>query len=316
MKMKAFELVKLMRADRNRKLLKVAVYATERCNSRCKICSMWMKKNPQDMSIEIFTKIVDGIDKDTHLCVLGGELLLHPDIDKILTILSERECSYNIETNGILADKLIELTQKYKIPEISLYCDGTGEVYKKIRGVDNYNNVAHLVERLAPITKLNINYVICRWNSREELLKVKELSEKYGASLSVEIYDEFEYLGTPDGMRSNQIYKADDLQAFPRGLLLSLYDKWVNGDLYLPCRAVRWACSINPNGNVYLCTHKMVLLGNLRETSLKKIWNSEKTKKIQAKYRSCNGCWSGCYRNFDVAMFTLKHPKYLIGAIK
>jgi len=306
---KAVELGKYMKAIRNRELLRVAVYITERCNSRCRICGVWRKKNPQDIEMAVFRRVLDGAGRSTHLAVLGGEPLLHPNIEKMLWMLRHRGCSYNLETNGVLAEKLVELTKKYEIPEVQLSCDGGKEAYRKIRGIDNFDNIVRLVENLSPITRVRVNYVICPWNTRGDLLEVKALCDKHSVDLSVEVYDMFEYLGTPR-INTDGIYEADDTQPFPRSLLLRLYGKWKQGDLFLPCHSVKWSCVVVPDGEVYLCTHKMVSLGNLKERTLAMIWRSGRTRELQDKYTDCNGCWSGCYRNLDVGMAVLD-PRYV-----
>lgn len=305
---RAVELGKYVKAIKKRELLRVAVYITERCNSRCRICGVWKRKDPQDMPMGIFRRVLDGAGQRTHLAILGGEPLLHPNIEKMLRMLKSRGCDYNLETNGILAERLFELTKRYKIPEIQLSCDGRKDTYRKIRGVDSYDNIAWLIERLPQITKVRVNYVICPWNTREDLLAVKELCDEFGVELDVEVYDVFEYLDTPK-IETDGIYKADDVQPFPRSLLLRLYDKWSKGSLRLPCYSVKWSCVVVPDGEVYLCTHKMVSLGNLREGTLAAIWQSDKARALQNKYMECNDCWSGCYRNVDIALAVID-PRY------
>jgi MoaA/NifB/PqqE/SkfB family radical SAM enzyme len=193
---KAFDLLRYARAVRERRLLRVAIYVTERCNSRCRTCGVWRKKDPQDMPMEVFRGVLDSVGGKVRFTITGGEPLLHPQIEDIFGELKRNGCSYDLTTNGILSERLVELTKRYGIPDVQVSCDGTRDIYKRIRGVDNYENIAWLLGELSPITRVNVNYVVSPWNSRGELLAVKKLCDRLGAGLLVSVYGEFEYWGT------------------------------------------------------------------------------------------------------------------------
>jgi MoaA/NifB/PqqE/SkfB family radical SAM enzyme len=301
---KAFDLLRYARAVRERRLLRVAIYVTERCNSRCRTCGVWRKKDPQDMPMEVFRGVLDSVGGKVRFTITGGEPLLHPQIEDIFGELKRNGCSYDLTTNGILSERLVELTKRYGIPDVQVSCDGTRDIYKRIRGVDNYENIAWLLGELSPITRVNVNYVVSPWNSRGELLAVKKLCDRLGAGLLVSVYGEFEYWGTGKA-EMREIYRADDLESFPRSQVLRLYGKWARGELHLPCHNVRISCDVVPDGTVYVCSHRMGVLGNVRERMLEQVWQSDTAKRVQAEYGRCNGCWATCYRNLDVALALL-----------
>lgn len=302
--------IKLVKAVRRRELKVLGVYITEKCNSHCRICHMWKKKDPKDMTLGMFEGILGSIDRDkTTLVIEGGEPLLHPRIGEILGELKRGGFFYNIVSNGILAEKLYQLVKEYDTPGVVLSCDGLREAYKRIRGIDNFNNIAWLAERLPQLTPTRINYVICPWNTREDLLGVKELCDRFGITLDISIYGDFEYWDT-DTTPMREIYKADDLDIFPGSLLLRLYPKWASGKLRLPCHTMRISCTVIPDGTVCLCAHKFMPLGNINAQPLMDVWRSDEAERVHLEYVDCNDCWARCYRHLDVTM-ALLNPRYI-----
>lgn len=312
---KALEFPKYFRAIKNRELIRMPVYITERCNSHCLTCQIWRKKNPIDMPLEMIEGIVDSTDRKRAFIVLqGGEPIMHPNIEGILGLLREKGCKYQLFSNGIMVDKLVYLVNKYDVPNVALSCDGMREAYKKVRGVDNYKGIVRLLSELYGIAELELSYIISPWNTREDLLGVAKLARQYGASLNIDVYDEIEYFGTVEP-RAREIYKADDMATFPKNKCLRLYNDWLKGDVRLPCFSVRISCFITTDGMVYSCGRKLMPLGDLSKQSLMEIWNSPKTVEIQEKLENtCNDCFSTCYRNVDVA-FASVFPKFILERI-
>jgi len=302
---KAVALPKYLKMIRNRELQKATIYITERCNSRCLTCNIWQKKNPKDMSVEM---IKDIVSNNIFIVLQGGEPLLHPKIDEILTLLQGHD--YQMFSNGILADKLYDYVIRYHIPQVALSCDGTGEFYKKARGVDNYKNVERLVKALSKITTVEVSYIVSPWNNREELLKVHELCKENGAHLHIDVYAEMKYFNTVTP-RMEEIYKADDCEKYPSSKVLRTYSKWIKGDAEAFCHSVRFSCFITTDGGVYACGRKMTKSGDLNTQSLREIWKSENTLKVQNELRHCNYCWATCYRNIDVALNDVL-PKFIL----
>jgi MoaA/NifB/PqqE/SkfB family radical SAM enzyme len=308
---KALELPKYMKAIRNRELLRMPVYITERCNSRCKTCRIWAKKDPKDMPIWMLERVLDN---EAFIVLQGGEPIIHPDIGTILGLLRKRGVGYQLFSNGILAEKLVGLVEEYGVPNVALSCDGGREAYKRARGVDNFGNIVRLLGELAGRTNLELSFIVSPWNTRGDLLEVARLAKQFGAVFHVDVYDEISYFGTT-APRLREIYRADDAVSFPNSKCLKLYNRWLKGDIELPCYSVKFSCFITTDGTVYSCGRKLVPLGSLRRRNLREIWDSPKTAEIQdGLSRNCNGCFATCYRNIDVA-FASVFPKFVLGRL-
>ena len=119
-------------------------YLTEGCNLACCHCWLAPKYDPEGtryptLDVSLFRKILDeasplGLQ---NVKLTGGEPLLHPQIDKILDILKDRDLPVILETNGLLCDEkmaahLAEIHDLF----VSVSLDGaTAEIHDRIRGV-------------------------------------------------------------------------------------------------------------------------------------------------------------------------------------
>jgi len=81
--------------------------------------------------------------------------------------------------------------------------------------------------------------------------------------------------------------------------------------MVLPCAALFCSCFIDPFGFVYPCSIYGEKLGNIRETSFRRIWHSHTASKLREsiKREQCPNCWSPCEAE---PSFLLSIPKTLL----
>jgi len=121
--------------------------ATERINnSNSKKEIGEIKKYLKDVSINnnksyIFDSVASIGDSLEYLHILGGEPLMHPQLQKIIDMVINKSCANNISlefnTNGsIFPNNLIEKFKKFKFVEILLSIDDIGKRFEIQRGGD------------------------------------------------------------------------------------------------------------------------------------------------------------------------------------
>jgi len=252
------------------------------------------------MPIELFERIINDVPNGVHINITGGEPLLHPKINEMLALLSKRNKSYTLFSNGILAEKLCKIVRSAGVKKLVLSCDGPKETYKRVRGVDNYNNIVKIVDELKDEVNVSIDFTINPLNTKEDLTKVKIFCDSRGAYLGVGVYDNPKYFDTT--MKKEELYDADGLASYPVNRYIRLYNSWLSGNLRLPCYSIRFSCAILPQGDVLMCQGKRIVLGNLNKHPLSKIWEYSKKSGIFRKYSDCNGCWLLCQRSYDAAL--------------
>lgn len=288
----------------------VPIYLTDRCNSKCLICNIWRKRPKTDIDVGIVKKILSdkSVSRFTMFVIGGGEPLLHPKFDEIMTLFRGRD--YLFLSNGLLADKLIETVREFEIKRLSLSLDGSPETYRKIRGVDGYSNIEKIVAELKDDdVTIYANYVINPWNTRQDLIHVIDFCRKNGIYFLAGYYENFEYLETTK--KTGRLYNINDLlryaplESSPNHPYFKLHPHWVSGHLRIPCFSVFLSPVIKPNGDVELCEVKEVKLGNLYEQDLGEIWASKKTRDLQRRFMHCNACWADGHRPVSIHVGSL-----------
>ncbi len=289
-----------------RKLSRLALYATNRCNARCRICGQWRKEPKVDLSPQIVADILASkcLYPLTHIELEGGEFLLHPRYREILPLMSGR--NYSLLSNGIQAGELIEAVRQFRIPHLTLSLDGRPETHARVRGVDAYGRVLRIVEELKdePGLEIRIIFTFNPWNGRADYDHVRELCRRYGLTMSYNIYSDMAYFDTdrkpapiPFSISTSIPTSMDGHNPY-----LSLYNPWLEGRVKVPCLSIRSRLAVYPNGDVPLCQQKNVILGNLHHRSLDEIWNDPQTIALQREHTHCNACWVSYHRPYDLRL--------------
>ncbi len=172
-------------------LFSLSVDITEQCNSKCKICGIWHKKEPINLEEKLFKKRLkesEYLKKVRLFNIGGGEPFLVPDLLLEIVKTIHKYSKYvqiRIVTNGLLPDVIYsvckEIMEKYSIPlGLKISIDGTGKIYEKIRGVPNGDKLA--IETLKKLKSLK----------RESKKFEKLLSYSIGFTLTKENINQLE----------------------------------------------------------------------------------------------------------------------------
>jgi len=299
-----------------RDISKCVIFITNLCNSKCKTCNIWKSKKKENIDLENIDKILKDLNKRTRINITGGEPLLHPKIEEILKKL--KGYNYALNTNGILAKKLIGLVKKHNIKQIVISCDGVGIRYETVRGINNFSKIQKIIKQLKNKTSIILNYTLSPFNSKKDLEEVINFCNKEKVKLLLGVYDKPDFLQTKK--KHKKLYNLTKIKTKSNCLILpkflfneyiSLYNKWVKKEFKVPCLNIRNRTTVYPNGDVCLCQSKYVKLGNINKADLLEIWNSKKTINLQKKYRNCNGCFMNCHKPLDIILDKLKLNKLI-----
>ena len=171
----------------------VYFYLTEGCNLRCRHCWINPKYQAGDsvypaLDFELFCHIIRQAKplglKGVKLT--GGEPLIHPDIDRILTFLRSEEIRVTVETNGVLCTKEIAKSiGKCKTPFVSVSLDGAdAETHEWVRGVEGSFEAA--IQGICNLVTAGLQpqviMTVMRRN-RDQMERVVRLAESLGAGL-------------------------------------------------------------------------------------------------------------------------------------
>jgi MoaA/NifB/PqqE/SkfB family radical SAM enzyme len=123
----------------------ISLLLTYQCNLRCKMCGQWGERGslkglpPAEtkkyMEMPIIERLINEI-KGFHptITLFGGEPLLHPQWDAIVTRIKGAGLRCNMISNGVLLNKRAEEAVRLGLDEIIFSLDGPAEVQDAIRG--------------------------------------------------------------------------------------------------------------------------------------------------------------------------------------
>ncbi len=264
---------------------------TNSCNLNCKFCSVSEKKSCY-MNLDIVKKVLNDMKRMNILDVYytGGEPLLHPDFDEIVSYADQLGIRQTLLTNGLLLHKHIDILDKLMCICVSLH--GKKNTHNKLTCSTCYDKVIDNIDISKKYTNVKISYTVTNDNQDlSEMTYVLDLAK--GKNVSV-AFAKYNNIG--EGKKNNCsinikkfVETMDKLKEL--GYIFSVNDcitSCVVDEKYLylthGCGAGYLFGSIDFNGNVTICPSSSVVIGNILKSDFKKIWNS----KQMLQYRSLN----------------------------
>ena len=168
------------------------VAVTYRCQSRCRMCSIWQIEGHEEAPPELYSKLPTTL-RDVNIS--GGEPFLRKDLSEVVRVVKERlpRVRIIVSTNGLLGSSLVpRALELVKIdPRIGFgfSIDGIGEMQDYIRGVKGgYDNVLEAVKGLSGegVANIRLAFTLTKENS-EHMLKVYRLSRELGVQFTMSL---------------------------------------------------------------------------------------------------------------------------------
>ena len=299
-----------MMFPKNKKLSQLMIYATNRCQSRCRHCNIWQKPKDTLSKDEIVSLMSSRcIGSDTTVGLEGGEFVLHPQAAEIMEWFSINHPNYTLLSNCLSPQKVTDLARRYSPRRLYLSLDGDRETYRNMRGVDGYDKVIEVIEELKDEVPISLMFCLSPFNSFKDMEYTIDIAKKYGIDIRIGIYGTMAYFDTKAEML--QTKGEDYISQIPANIhdtrenydFVALYDQWRNGNLRLRCHSITNSLVVHPDGNVPVCQNLGVMLGNIREKSLDEILNSAESVAAQRRLsKGCNGCWINFHRKYDIIL--------------
>ncbi len=201
-----------------KKLATLMIYATDLCDSACKHCLIWAKRPPKHLSFEKFVEVMksDCVTKNTMVGLEGGEFLLHPEWEKIMNWLTENHPNFDLLSNCLKPDKLIEAVKKYTPKHLYISLDGDKDTYHYMRGKDGYDSVLKVIKALKDIVPISTMFTLSPYNNFDDMKHVAEVCKREGVDMRVGVYNDIAFFDTKDKAHENEVgtKKTDDVLNF------------------------------------------------------------------------------------------------------
>lgn len=253
--------------------LNVLLELTHRCNLRCRHCYVDTDREPELTTLEVEELLLQLANAGTLILTLtGGEIMLRPDLVRIINAARQLKFAVRLLTNGTLIDEAaadaIAATHPVDVG-ISVY-GARAETHEFITRIDGSFDTATRAIRLLADRDVSVRLkcVLMRQNMAE-YQDIIELARELGATVQFDPHVSPRNDGDTDPLRFRldhddliRVIGEEGPQTAP------------GAEDSIMCSAGRDMSSISPSGTIYPCLQLPIPLGSLREQSFQEVWRN------------------------------------------
>jgi MoaA/NifB/PqqE/SkfB family radical SAM enzyme len=287
-------------AIKNKKLLNLDIDMSSLCNLSCIYCDKLSGNRENTITHNIpFKKLIDIVDQAKNMgCktiqfIGAGEPTLDPNFWQIISYISNKGITSVIYTNGILINKLFakrlyllntSIVLKFNSFNNNIQNKLVGRKYsKKLKSVLNILIQEKFTTEKPP--RLAIDCVITKLNYKDvfevfKFCRQNKISPQISGLIPHGNAVKNDLL--VDKKIIMHIYKKAKIYDNKLGYKYKTNLPFLGGFL---CKQVKYGCYIDVNGNVWECNAGDIKLGNIYDSSLKNIWNSDRAIDFRQKWK-------------------------------
>ncbi|MEW5895029.1 MAG: radical SAM protein [Candidatus Omnitrophota bacterium] len=300
--------------DQNNQILNMNIAVTNRCNLRCRQCSIWREDPKEDLSLENIESIIGSaaLSNDADIALTGGEPFLHRDFMNIVDGISKKRPGRLkvISTNGTLKDAMLDLLGKHGAAlagcSFHISFDGVTK-HDEQRGSSGkmiLNNIM-AIQRDFPDTRIKLKFTITKINY-EDILPTYEYAKRNSLGFKIKLVeDAVNYTNRVSFREPMDDFILKEKKVIARDLLSVYHDlkktnqkdaAFINETIkillgkksFSLCRTPFDRIFVMPDGKVYSCIH-FNSIGNINDKRLDEIWRSDEAGLIRSVIRK-EGC--------------------------
>lgn len=182
----------------HKKLSTVMIYATDLCDSACKHCQIWTKRPVKYLPYAKIVEIMQSkcISKSTVVGLEGGEFLLHPEAEKILSWFAQHHPNFDLLSNCLKPQKVIDAVEKYTPGRLFVSLDGDRNTYQYMRGKDGYDRVLEVIEHCKDKVPISAMFTLSPYNDFQDMDHVVKVCQSYGIDVRIGVYNDIDFFDT------------------------------------------------------------------------------------------------------------------------
>ncbi|PIE64657.1 MAG: hypothetical protein CSA26_07160 [Desulfobacterales bacterium] len=285
---------------------------TDKCNYRCKFCSVWKKGlNTRQMSLDEIRQAAGRIASIGPMMVsmTGGEPLMREDLPQIIAAVDEHHFSF-ISTNGSLVtrERARELVQAglwgvgvsldYACAEKHDANRGARGAYERaLRALEFFRS-----EQVNGRPQINVMFTLLNDNLAD-IDEIARISKEIGCTFRVQAYsslktnDHSMQHGEPVSRKLLELHKKYPHFVTNR-VVLEKFDQAIT-DGVPGCIAGKFMINIDPRGFVAKCPEDQLHpVGHILQDDIETLLNRLKEKHRQNR---CRSCWYNCRNELEVS---------------
>lgn len=279
---------------------------TDACNLNCHHCSVYPTLYKKDeLNTEELLELIDEMAKIKIFTVRisGGEPFMRKDLLTIIEYLANNNIRVSINTNAMFITEAITrklLKYRNRIEDIMVSIDGSNEdVHERLRGKGSF---AKMIDGVQKLTQAGLNVsaytTVVKYNFSDiekiimlgKKLKIKHIkfNELLPLGMGLRYYSELELNHAERHAVIKTLKKlSEKYEGFISGTYLQICDMFsINQPgnqtgVLSGCGATLNSLTILADGTVVPCDRMQdFVLGNVRQKSIKDIWNSSPALKL------------------------------------
>ena len=298
--------------------LNITIYPSFACQADCDFCYVknYCKDEHKMLSFSDMKKLIDDIEnmQVPYVSILGGEPLLLPYIEDLLSYISKMDIIFNITTNAwMLNENIISYIQNYRNINLSISLQSVDDYHTKATKLD-YNKILNNIRKAKKKCRINTVFVSQTFEQLEKL--VDFVNEEQIESFTLVLYNNINLSVTEQidnhknflkakqhlieyirNKKYNIIFRAEGCLQYLFEKNVKLIPKTDIEKIFTKCEAGNLKLEILPNGDTIGCTalnNKYFKSGNIFKIPLSDIWNLDKNLNMlrhsTCKDKECKDC--------------------------
>lgn len=284
-------------------------HVTQACDLHCKHC--YDRSTISPLTLEQGTTILDQfrefvLDQNVQgqVTFTGGNPLLYAHFEELYREAAKRNFKIAILGNPTTKDVVesLQAIQPLSFYQVSL--EGLPAHNDSIRGEGHFERIMTFLELLKD---LSIYSMVMLTLTRENMGQVLELAEFLRGKVDLFTFNRLSQTGEGAALATAarddyQVFMKEYLEAAKENPAISLKDNLINiikvegqekpfgGCTGYGCGAAFNFCSLLPNGDMHACRKFQSPIGNVLESSLLELYNSQKAEQYRLGPQECRGC--------------------------
>ena len=202
-------------------------YGTDLCDSGCKHCLIWAKRPVKHLPIAKIIEVMQSrcVSKHTTVGLEGGEFLLHPQALEILEWFTKNHPNFDLLSNCLKPDSLIDAVKKYPPKRLFISLDGDKETYLYMRGKDGYNDVLKVIENCKDLVPISLMFTLSPYNGFDDMEHVIEIAKKNNIDVRIGTYNDISFFDTVEKAHETEIGSIVNTDVLTYGAIRKVKDE-------------------------------------------------------------------------------------------
>ena len=202
-------------------------YGTDLCDSGCKHCLIWAKRPVKHLPIAKIIEVMQSrcVSKHTTVGLEGGEFLLHPQALEILEWFTKNHPNFDLLSNCLKPDSLIDAVKKYPPKRLFISLDGNKETYLYMRGKDGYNDVLKVIEHCKDLVPISLMFTLSPYNGFDDMGHVIEIAKKNNIDVRIGTYNDISFFDTVEKAHETEIGSIINTDVLTYGAIRKVKDE-------------------------------------------------------------------------------------------